>query len=533
MAFGCGAGDDEVRRALATLIDVSGGGNFDDELGGGGAGGEVRLSVRYDGGASIEVLESGEVDPAITPTEGVVVDLGPAPLEVPSDLTVVLDPPADVAIETIYALTDDGWLYESDGNGELGDDNPASGLRVHAGATLVLPLNFVGGTFANFGFVHDIVNDGDITVPDVDDGLRGNLFLGTLSPLGRYIGSGRLLTHARIAGQTGGHIAVTAQGGIYNEGDCLSYGGDSDIGHGGRGGAITFHSLNSAPYGHVENHGRLVAHGGDGLAIGFGAGGTGGFVSLVGGVEMWNSGDIEIEGGAGAQLGGAGGAVQLYANAGEVRNEGDIHAAGGGAQEMVGGMGGIIDVTATGGPIRSHGRFEVQGGDSRGLIARGGMGGRISLTVEADLDPPAISARDIEASGAMVARGGIGERLGGAGGTFHAVIMNDPADGAQTIRLLGFEGIDASGSSARDIGGEGGLVVLDHATGETLTTSTITVEPPIDASGGDADEGRPDSVGGDSGCVYLSAAEIFVQEIWTVGGTGGLEDGADGRDVCR
>ncbi len=535
--------------ASTNAIDVSGG-NALSTGGTGGMAGAIGFAIWFGGAGSIEVSESGSVDASFTPTTTFAPDLGSNALVVTGDLSIPVVTSAP-ALDVPYTLEEDSNLYVSDGDMDLGDETPVTGMQVQAGATLTLGLNLnvTNGGWPTGGltFSHDVVNDGTITVVDADSEQRGYIDLYTD---GDYIGSGRIETYGTLPGQSGGSIEVGVLGNGYNSGDWLSYGADQTDDRGGDGGGIYFYTgfynyeedFEGEPGGLIENTGDMNANGGTASGA-TGLGGSGGEIAILPYGSLCNSGDLASSGGNGVGEGGDGGIIQVAGYyRGELRNSGDLTTDGGDASEdesfSYPGDGGWIILGAAGGDLRSSGVVLARAGDSSSDSDTefDGLGGEISFYTESSVDDYEereldVPAGDIWVSGGAIATGG--EALGSdgqatAGGYVFFDIFNDVTAGAQAIHVLGIDGLYARGGDGEAAGGdvsEG--IYFDLAIGLGTATGSVNVEPPMDSSGGDADPGVTGSQGGDAGVIEIIAGTISYGTATAAGGNGETP-GADG-----
>ncbi len=528
-------------------IDVSGG-DAGSTGGTGGLGGFIGFEIWFGGAGSIEVSESGSVDASFVPTGSFSPDLGPNPLVVSGDLAipVVLSaPPLGVP----YLLEDDSSLYVSDGDLILGNEAPVTGFEVQAGATVTLGLNLSsnGRPAGVLTFSHDLVNDGTITVVDVDSEQRGAVNLYTD---GDYIGRGGIETFGTLPGQDGGPIDVGALGRGYNSGAWLSYGADQTDGRAGNGGGIYFYTgfynyqvdFDGEPGGLIENTGDMRSSGGAASGA-TGIGGSGGGIAILPYASLCNSGDLQASGGDGVGQGGDGGTIQVAGYyRGELRNTGDLTSDGGdatddAAQFVYPGSGGEIGLGAAGADLRSSGMLIAHGGDASSEIGADyyGVGGSAIFFTgssvddyeERELDVP---AGDIWVSGGVIATGGeslASDGTGGAGGGVFFYLLNDISEGTQAIHLLGFDGLTARGGDGESAGGDSVGLSFDLAAEAGVATGSVDVEPAMDSSGGNANPGVIGSQGGDAGAIAIVAGEIVYGTADASGGAGATP-GADG-----
>lgn len=379
----------------------------------------------------------------------------------------------------------------------------------------------------------------------------------------------------------GGDLTIDAAGAIQVHGEVALMGGDarhSVAARGGNGG-----TLRATAAGDVLLRRRIRLRGGAALGAGELSGGNGGALRINGGGQVrlegifdgrgglvsstdaggaaraGRAGDliigdplevqaiaisvpIDLSGGEGAAFGGAGGAVSLDADNGDVRLAGQIAFRGGASRAQAGNAGAFTALAGTdsagfylsgeiageggaglgAGPARGGagaavqvrlalagpfvveptGRFIVDGGAATGA-ARAGSGG--------DLD---IRTRDGDASmgGEILSRGGAAMGPGGTGGVGGAINLWTDTDadgigGHLTIEPTGV--IDVSGGngsvggSARNNGGHGvALFPINQHQISVLLNSETVPGPPEDGSLANlgvviAKGGSPDGWGGD------------------------------------
>jgi hypothetical protein len=512
------------------------GGDANATDGFGGDAGEINLYISYGGAGAIEVSSSGSVDASFTATALFAPDLGTNGLVVTNDLSIPVVTTAP-ALNIPYMIEDDENLYVSDGDMEIGDETPVTGLQVQTGVTVTLGLNFddappMGVESGGLVFSDDMVNDGTITVVDVDTEQRGSLFFYVG---GDYIGSGGIQTFGTIPGQYGGDIFVAALGNGYNSGRWLSYGAAQTDGEGGNGGDIEFATGDDSQGGLIENTGDMTSNGGAASGA-IGDGGDAGDIQVVPYLSLWNSGDLDAIGGDGIDAGGDGGDIRVAGSyRGELRNTGDLTSDGGDAAAGNAGDAGDIDLEARGDDLRSSGVMLARGGDSANESDDGGAGGDITYYVTSSDDDYEASELDVPAgdlwvSGGAIATGGDATATdGGAGdgGDIDLYVENDISEGLQEIHALGIKGLYALGGDADLAGGDGELISFDLASVNGTITGSVNVEPPMNTSGGDADPNTMGSTGGDAGDIEIFAAHIVYGSATADGGTGATP-GSDG-----
>ncbi len=495
----------------------------------GGDGGDITLEIEYGGAGAISIEKSGSANAGFTPTTPPPIDLGPDGLTITGDVVVGLvtvGPPVDV----IYAVIGDPSLYVSDGDPDIQDEPPVTGLAIESTGSLELPINDVGQVGAFFQIAHDVRNDGVITVDDYSAFLRGTIRLEMAS----YRGSGSVETFGLLPGQAGGAILVQLNGGsFYNSGRWSTTGADDPITDAGNGGQILVVTNPNLLTGFVENTGDMDARGGS-VAGADGIGGNGGSIELVANEYVFNSGHLQTSGGHGIDLSGNAADISLSTlDEGDIRNTGDLEAMGGTATNADGGTGGEISMTTYGGEVRSSGTLTTSGGDAFAIDMDGGQGGPVVIETAPGQhpDPPTAPAGEIRLSGAIDTRGGSasgGNGVGGDGGEIELVIENSSTEGDQSILLRGYGQIVSRGGDGFGEGGDGADLLADVGSDVSATrTGPFVSQASLDVSGGDADPGGGATFGGDGGTIVIEAGSIDYREVDVSGGIGGI-DGADG-----
>ncbi len=492
--------------------------------GSGGSGGDVDI-MKSGGTGPVEVLSSGTVNAGFTPTAATP-DLGTDPVNITADKTIPLDPVfpgGDPGADEPYMFSiAPGSLFISDGDGNAGNDVPATGLSVVTGATLTLELNS-GGTIAEISFSNDVENNGTITTADVDATQRGHLELYLFSYHGA--GGSAIDTSATVPGQNGGNVHLystdSPNAAIYNRGAILTSGADDSSGNGGNGGFVDL-----GGYDPFENSGAITTGGGDG---GNGNGGDGGEVYIVSGVAyLYNSGAINSSGGDGTTSGGQGGSVSVISAiggniGGELRNSGALNVGGGNGAGGDGGDGGDFELVALSADMLNNASLNSSGGDTSDATSAGGDGGSIFVASGSDsiTAGPAgnlLLAGNLDSSGGNALAGGSGNG-GGGGGVFIGVdasgqyngVTGLPAPTTQRVSLFSYGIIDTSGGTGNQ-GGHGGYVWLlddgqrwdagsfvDDVGGDVINQAAITTRGGSVAAGVSVTP----AMGGFGGDVYL------------------------------
>ena len=479
-------------------ILLSGGSGSHEANGQGGSGGTL-VVFQEAGESDIVISRSGRADASFNDVS-LALHFGSNPLMVTSDLTV----------EVVAAFGDkpaSGVAYLRDGEDELrisdGDTTAfnaaelVTGLRVASGVTLTLELN--QGAAANFEFDHDLENLGTITVADDSPTARGNLGMS----VGAYAGRGTLDTSGVLDGQDAGNITVFARV-VRNRGLIRARGADHPTNDAGNGGSIVLSGLVD-----VRNRGDLDTRGGE---SGSDAGGNGGGITLTSELgPVFNSGDLNGSGGAGAQGGDAGG-LQMVTQIADVRNSGEIHFAGG-VGEDAGGGGGILIGVAAGGSVINDARVILRGGGATVADGNGGNGGTVILVASTAFGLTApIAAGDIMVSGRLDVAGGdavaTGDGAGGNAGLIQVVVDSDGAPMGQQIALLGYRSLQLQGGDAGEAGGNGGVLVIQNAPTESIPANMdvasggAVIEPDVLLHGGSIVAGGAGGQGGNGGVLF-------------------------------
>ncbi len=524
-AVGCkgGGGVTEV------LVDTSGGSGSNGEIEQAGAmGGNVDVTIA-DGtaGSAIEILDSGAADAGfdfLIPAA----EYGPVRIVIDEDLELWILAPGETLPDTsLYIPQGETVIRISNGDTNYADDPIATGIEVVRGATLTLPLNV--GTGAALVFSQDVINDGVITVLDVDATQRGSISITTAR---NYIGDGVVEAHGIEPGQAGGAVDLTAGGALINLGTISSYGAAQSSGAGGAAGAVTMTAQGIDEMGWIGNRGAIRARGGASTGAS-GTGGAGADVTLVADQQILNAAPIDASGGNGIDLGGIGGRVWMRALlGGSILNDASLTSRGGPSPGGPGGEGGRISFEAHGGEIRSRGALWADGGRSTASpTAQGGRGGRVDFETNELVDPGDPRAGDITVSGGVYVGGGSAvadtTARGGVGGSVAAMIRNDHGSTGQSIRWLGFDRVTTSGGDGARIGSNAGDLMIAAGSDEIEASGRVVVRSAIDLSGGNSDPERLASAGGDGGDLTIAAATASRGETDLSGGAG-QSPGANG-----
>ena len=425
-------------------IDIGGGAGT---VGQGGYG-DQECGIWLDGYGplGVRIYRTGAADASFAlDVPGLTLDFGAELLTVAADMTIPVydtDPADD---NVYYFLRDDSTV------------NAVTGIRVNAGATLMLGINSDrdgSGWYesASLYLENDLEVLGTLRTAAFDDPDTQE--------------SGESIDRAGLALDTSGGVFIRSSG-------VVSTAGDSAVtGRGGYGGGIEFIAYTSeAPNsGIVVNQGLIDASGGstvDPAAEGGSSAAYGAFdycVNLYADVRFVNTGSIRADGGSGGTGGRAGG---WYGNSfyvggpGALQNTGPISMSGGNGNNGDGGNGGNLDMEAGEISLHNSGAISMRGGDG---TTNGGTGGNVNMYV--------YSVGDLLNSGAIDARGG-----------------------------------DSTGTdnSFAAYGGQGAQIYLYTYGGKLLSSGQI------EAGGGDVANGNSGSYGGQGGYVDIESYPDF----WT------------------
>jgi len=323
-------------------------------------------------------------------------DLGDNGVTISADTTVSVVTTAP-AVDTLYMVAGNWNLYISDGDVDLAEESPVTGLKVAAGVTLTLELNYDWNgdgvpnlEAARLDFAEDVVIAGTLATDDLlgSGELRhgvvalardkGSLYL-DLS--GRFImaedslldTAGDDAAAADTRGGDGGRIEITTENGngILLQGTIDASGGDG-LGTGDGGwGAVRANNSNGWVYldpddsdepGTLINTGIIDASGGDGAW-----GGDAGGIELDSEWRVYNTGDLYSNGGDGSTGdGGDGYEIYIEPDGGHLFNSGDLHVEGGDGAADGGDSGDLYLYSAneTMGDLINTGDIYVHGGDA-------------------------------------------------------------------------------------------------------------------------------------------------------------------------
>ena len=412
-------------------------------------------------GGHTRVFKTGVTNADFTPPNSGTFQGGTVPFTVSADLTVnhFVDTTAGLGSgDAIFLVDNDDTLYKPQGGGVA---VAVTGLAVASGATLTLDQNF--NAQARLRLRADVKNSGTITTTLLGDGLsRASLQLvcGTwFGETGSAINLRGMNTAAGTGGN-GGVLLVVGTARVVNQGSATTTGGDGD--DGAPGGSLTLSSLT----GEVFNTGTLESKGGNGSVGNGAAGGTVQLSAASRGVR--NSGGIDNTGGNGGPNGGGGGNIVLAPQAfGLVYNSGTLTTRGGLCADVDcnGGGGGVVVLSAAGCELKNSGLLTTTGGDGKG-VGNGGNGGNVSVRVDDaanDASGLVLSAGELQLSGNIVTRGGVGN-VGGAGGAVTVVLDTSHQPQGQQLTLLGYADLISNGGASATVGGAaGGDISISNA----------------------------------------------------------------------
>lgn len=534
LAASCGGGSSAAATPGTEPYTVSGlqilthgGAGLD---GAGGEGGDFDFQA-YTGG-NIEIRRVGVVDTTFT---------------VPAANPALGTNPRTITADVI--LTPDG------SNEVLGDDgvNPATGVHVLPGITLTLRGNRnsdgtpVTMEWATLTVDTAILLEGALTgyadETTLGDGLSLNALRVDLRAdnlIIRPTGSVKLRGKDAATGANGGNggeFNAYVDQTIINEAPVVTRGGDGD--DGGDGGDVYWDSSGN---GAIYNTGDVDLSGGRGSN---GLGGDGGYYdthSEYG--PQFHSGDVTARGGDGTLGGGDGDGIYFdICDVGLFVNSGDLDASGGHATvQGDGGDADDIELYYYTGPVRMTGTYLARGGDGAGS-GNGGDGGTFEIDGHEDEIEDTDIAYGFQIGASIDLRGGSG-RDGGDGGDVDLYVdfdesHNPDAAHAQSVLLVGYDLIDASGGSGTADGGAGGYVDLQMEYGNNYDIEyigSVINEADMVTRGGDGTNGA----GGDGGYVemttYDDATFHFDRRVANSGaldtcGGSGATTGGDAGDV--
>lgn len=386
--------------------------------------------------------------------------------------------------------TVDTHLYISDGTTACSTAEQATGLQVASGATLKLPLNASGATWAHLNFLNDVQNSGTITTADTSGSTRGSLDLEGQS----YLGTGTLDTSGTATKPNGGSIYLWNNYAMVNSGAVTTQGFDSSTGNGGNAGYL---DLESNRY--TQNTGTLNARGGN-STFATGSGGNGGnYIELYAGSgAIRNSGLIDGRGGMGDTGGNATNDVYLDAYFGGNWNSGNIWAYGANSKIGNGGSAAYIEFYGYGGDIRNSGDILAYGGDTTAVSGNGGYadyelyvynqyGNQLNqVTPSGDI----VFSGNIDKHGGNAVATGTGS--GGTGGYTYVDLEGYGDTASANVMFLGYSEVNTSGGDGNQ-GGYGQAVYLynydNYVSGYYNVPSlagNIVSELKVDTHGGNA-----------------------------------------------
>ncbi len=539
-------------------IDTSGG---DGATAAGGSGGDVSVEIDYGSlGGNVLVFRTGVADANFDVPE-VVTYLGTNPLEITlsdadtgGNVTIaVVD--AEPALGTPY-LVDGSWsIYVSDGNGELADEAPVTGLGIAAGVTVTFGLND-DAIQVWIQVPNDVVNRGTLTTVLTGDGDRGGMVVNCDTFYGAAGSSIDLAGPSGGDGEPGGNggwltlaarddqwEATNAAGVIANLGAIDTSGGDGTTG--GNAGPIY---LSASLW--AVNTGDLAARGGTGTA-GYGGGGSGISITTSYGNNE-NSGALDVSGGDGTTDGGDAGYVGIVIRyPGDLRSSGPLTADGGDTTDdgctvgegvpCQGGRGGILRLEVHGGSLSSSSAAVARGG--AGTAGPGGGGGSFTVTSskydqEEGWRGENQSLGDTKLSGNVDVSGGNGT-AGGNGGYVAVELDAEYVPALQQIVLYGYTDVVTDGGHGATGGGSAGDLELsnDYSYGDVFDygpSGAVVNYADVSARGGSGaygGRGGDVSLWTDDYYGYVTTAELAYNygDLDLRGGTG-TATGGDGGD---
>jgi hypothetical protein len=411
------------------------------------------------------------------------------------------------AVRTITATSGDIVIAGTLSGADLGGGTQGLSLNAPAGTVYVSGTLSTAGAAATTGDGHV---GGAITITALNIVISGSV----TSAGGNGVS----------AGGAGGAITLTAAGGIAASGGIDSLGGEArgdGASTGGNGGAIQLTAGGDVLIGRTRLHGGggksangqaaggagaalavdadgalrvtgiLDARGGPAIAQGAGTAGNAGSISIgqtapPSRIEMGVA--LALDGGAGPDAGGNGGALAFEARGGDLRCAGSMDVSGGSSVTRPGNAGSINGIVGPdAGGLSLSGKITGNGGDGQpGGSASGGVGGLLRIQITS-----LNGGYNIEGSGEFQFDGGAssGSGTAGAGGDMELVCMDGNSALLGKLLARGGEAPDAGGH-----GGGGGILHIWTDSNYNGVGGNFMIQPSglIDVSGGAG------SIGGDA-----------------------------------
>jgi len=403
-------------------------------------------------------------------------------------------------VRTITATSGDIVIAGTLSGADLGAATQGLSLNAPAGTV------YVSGTLSTAGTAAATAGDGHaggaITITALNIVITGSL----TSAGGNGVSTGG----------AAGAITLTSAGGIAASGEIDSLGGEArgdGAATGGNGGAIQLRAGGDVLTGRVRLHGGggkstngqaaggagaaltvdadgalrvtgiLDARGGPAIAQGAGNAGNAGSISIgqtapPSRIEMGVA--LALDGGAGPDAGGNGGALTFEARGGDLRCAGSMDVSGGSSGARPGNAGSVNGIVGPdAGGFSLSGKITGNGGDGQpGGSASGGLGGLLRIRITS-LD----GGYNIEGSGEFQFDGGAssGSGTAGGGGDMELVCTDGSSSLFGKLLARGGEAPDAGG-----IGGGGGILHIWTDTNHDGVGGNFIIEPSglIDVSGG-------------------------------------------------
>ena len=487
------------------------GGYVEAASGSGTNGGKMKLTSR--GGLVLDPAIAGAAAPAAPALpEGAPVTAAELAADFSHDGTIRIDGAVTAggsdAVRTITATSGDIVIAGTLSGADLGAATQGLSLNAPAGTV------YVGGTLSTAGASAASAGDGHaggaITITALNIVITGSV----TSAGGNGVSSGG----------AGGAITLTATGGIAASGGIDSLGGEArgdGPATGGNGGAIRLTASGDVLIARARLHGGggksahgqaaggagaaltvdadgalrvtgvLDARGGPAIASGAGTAGAAGSISIgqtapPSNIEMGVA--LALDGGAGPDAGGNGGALAFEIRGGDMRCAGNIDVGGGSSVNRPGNAG---TVNGTVGPdaggFSISGKITGKGGDAQpGGSANGGVGGLVRIQITS-----LTGGYAFDASGEFQFDGGAssGSGTAGAGGDMEFICVDGNSSLSGKLLMRGGEAPDAGG-----IGGGGGIIHIWTDSNYNGVGGNFMIQPSglIDVSGGAG------SIGGDA-----------------------------------
>jgi hypothetical protein len=476
----CGGGSTVGANPSGLLPDLPGPAAT---VGGGAA--EGASGNGTDAGA-LKITSRGEllIDPSMSAASGATPPATPAGGTIVTDADLQTDLSSDGTIRIEGTITAGGSDTVRTLTSSAGDIVIAGTLRGAdlGGSTQGLSLNapagtvYVGGSVDASGAAAANGSGNGAAGGEITISARSIVVVGLLDTSGGdAVGSGA------VTGGAAGAVRLTAHGDMWLARVRLHGGGAKSSNASATGGAAA--ALTADADGTLQVTDLVDARGGPAIATGAASAGAAGTIAIgqtapptrvVMGVALG------LEGGAGPDGGGAGGALTLEARGGDLRIAGTADVSGGASRGRPGNAG-PIDATVgpDAGGFALTGRLVGDGGAAEpGGNAAGGLGARLRIQVTSQM-----GGYTIPEGAAIQLDGGASSGTGTAGGGGDMEMVGVDGDFSRRGQIL------ARGGDAPDpggVGGQGGILHVWTDTNHNGVGGTLIIEPTgvIDVSAG-------------------------------------------------